>query len=381
MDLTLYTIIRGLAIGILVSAPMGPIGILCIQRTLNKGRWSGFVTGLGAALSDLIYALLTGLGMSIVIDFIEANQNILQILGSLVLVGFGLYLYRQNPAKNIRKANSSINTFTQDFITAFLLTFSNPLILFLYIGLFARFNFFLPESQLGHHVVGYLSILLGAVSWWFLITYVINKVRARFNVRSIWLINRGIGIIIIIMSIVGFVWGIKDYFCIIYKHHEKVIEVPFVAGLCDKPLSQVSEILEAQGVRQAIDCVDWPNEFPYKPITSFYIARDKECLYINYFVKGNYLRAVNSTDNSPVWEDSCVEFFVQIPGEKYYYNFEFNCIGTALAARRTGREDAEHFSADKMAKSNVIRRSVINRFVRWRGFSRGIYWSPYLLNL
>ena len=117
---------------------------------------------------------------------------------------------------------------------------------------------------------------------------------------------------------------------------KKVIEVPFVAGLCDKPLSQVSEILEAQGVRQAIDCVDWPNEFPYKPITSFYIARDKECLYINYFVKGNYLRAVNSTDNSPVWEDSCVEFFVQIPGEKYYYNFEFICIGTALAARRPG---------------------------------------------
>ena len=212
MDLTLYTIIRGLAIGILVSAPMGPIGILCIQRTLNKGRWSGFVTGLGAALSDLIYALLTGLGMSIVIDFIEANQNILQILGSLVLVGFGLYLYRQNPAKNIRKANSSINTFTQDFITAFLLTFSNPLILIIYIFLFARFNYFLQESQMEHHVVGYLSILLGAVSWWFLITYVINKVRARFNVRSIWLINRGIGIIIIIMSIVGFVWGIKDYF-------------------------------------------------------------------------------------------------------------------------------------------------------------------------
>ena len=93
---------------------------------------------------------------------------------------------------------------------------------------------------------------------------------------------------------------------------KKVIEVPFVAGLCDKPLSQVSEILEAQGVRQAIDCVDWPNEFPYKPITSFYIARDKECLYINYFVKGNYLRAVNSTDNSPVWEDFIQSFHAVI---------------------------------------------------------------------
>ena len=162
---------------------------------------------------------------------------------------------------------------------------------------------------------------------------------------------------------------------------KKVIEVPFVAGLCDKPLSQVSEILEAQGVRQAIDCVDWPNEFPYKPITSFYIARDKECLYINYFVKGNYLRAVNSTDNSPVWEDSCVEFFVQIPGEKYYYNFEFNCIGTALAAVAPGGKMPSISQPIKWLKSNVIRRSVINRFVRWRGFSRGIYWSPYLLNL
>ena len=66
----LYTIIRGFAIGVLVSAPMGPIGVLCIQRTLNKGRWSGFVTGVGAAVSDLCYALLTGLGMSIVIEFV-----------------------------------------------------------------------------------------------------------------------------------------------------------------------------------------------------------------------------------------------------------------------------------------------------------------------
>ena len=212
MDLMLYTILRGMAIGILVSAPMGPIGILCIQRTLNKGRWSGFVTGIGASLSDLIYALLTGLGMSIVIDFIEANQSILQILGSFVLVGFGLYLYRQNPAKNIRKANSSINSYTQDFITAFLLTFFNPLILFLYIGLFARFNFFQPESQFIHHLMGYFSILLGAVGWWFFITYIINKVRSRFNVRSIWFINRAIGIIIIVMSVVGFIWGVKDYF-------------------------------------------------------------------------------------------------------------------------------------------------------------------------
>ena len=78
MELLLYTIFRGLAIGVLISAPMGPIGILCIQRTLNKGRWSGFFTGLGASFSDMFYCMLTGLGMSIVIDFIKTNQKQMQ---------------------------------------------------------------------------------------------------------------------------------------------------------------------------------------------------------------------------------------------------------------------------------------------------------------
>ena len=212
MDLVLYTIIRGLAIGILVSAPLGPIGVLCIQRTLTKGRWSGFVTGLGASISDLGYAVLTGLGMSIVIDFIETNEYLIQILGSLVLAGFGAYLYRQNPAKNIKKQSANKNTFTQDFVTAFFLTLSNPLILFLFIGLFARLNFFVPESTLYHYILGYISIIIGAVSWWFTITFFINKVRTRFNLRSLWLINRCIGGVIIIMSLVGCFMGMSGYF-------------------------------------------------------------------------------------------------------------------------------------------------------------------------
>ena len=212
VDLMLYTVIRGLAVGVLVSAPMGPIGILCIQRTLNKGRWPGFVTGAGAAFSDLLYALLTGLGMSIVIDFIETNQSLLQILGSFVLLGFGIFLFRQNPAKSIRKAGNTKNTFTQDFVTAFFLTLSNPLIIFLFIGLFARFNFFTPDTRLVDYVAGYASVFGGAIGWWFTITYLINKVRTRFNLRSIWLVNRTIGVVIVVMAIVGFVMGLNSYF-------------------------------------------------------------------------------------------------------------------------------------------------------------------------
>ncbi len=138
---------------------------------------------------------------------------------------------------------------------------------------------------------------------------------------------------------------------------KKVIEVPCIAELSGMDLAQVGEVLEEKGVRQAIDCVNWPEEFPKKPIASYSIGRDSKYLYIDYFVRGKYLRAVNSENNSPVWQDSCVEFFLQKPGEKYYYNFEFNCIGTALASRRTSRHDAEHFPAEMMQK--ILRHSSV----------------------
>lgn len=94
---------KGIVIGVLVSAPMGPIGMLCIQRTLNKGRWHGFITGLGAALSDVVYAALTCLGMGVVVNFVEANQAPLQLFGSIVLGFFGYYIYQSNPVKNLKK--------------------------------------------------------------------------------------------------------------------------------------------------------------------------------------------------------------------------------------------------------------------------------------
>ena len=141
---------KGIIIGVLVSAPMGPIGMLCIQRTLNKGRWHGFVTGLGAALSDVIYAALTCLGMGVVVNFVEANQAPLQLIGSIVLGIFGYYIYQSNPTRNLKKHREKKLSFTQDFITAFLLTFSNVLIFLLYIGLFVLGSRNQPAPFLPH---------------------------------------------------------------------------------------------------------------------------------------------------------------------------------------------------------------------------------------
>ena len=211
MELILSIILKGIAIGILVSAPMGPIGVLCIQRTLNKGRWSGLFTGIGAALSDMMYCILTGVGMSFVIEFIEQNQSILQVVGSIVLLIYGIFLLKKNPAGSLKAPRPQKASYSKDFITGFLLTLSNPLILFLILSFFARFNFLSPDYEFYHYIIAFLFIFVGALLWWFIITFFVNKVRSHFNVRSMWIVNRIIGIIIVSMSVIGFIMGLKDY--------------------------------------------------------------------------------------------------------------------------------------------------------------------------
>ena len=201
---TIFNILwKGFIIGIIVSAPLGPVGVLCIQRTLNKGRWYGFVTGIGAALSDICYALLTGYGMSFVFDYVNKNIFYLQLIGSVMLLAFGVYTFRSNPVKSLRPSSGNKGTYLHNFVTAFFVTLSNPLIIFLFIGLFARFSFAGGGALVSETVLGYLSIILGALSWWFGITYFVNKVRARFNLRGIWMLNRIIGSVVVIVSVLG----------------------------------------------------------------------------------------------------------------------------------------------------------------------------------
>lgn len=201
-------LIKGFAIGVTVSAPLGPVGVLCIQRTLNKGRWYGFVTGLGASLSDIAYALLTGFGMSFIFDYIDKNIFFLQLLGSVMLLIFGIYTFRSNPVRSLRPSSGNKGTYLHNFITAFAVTLSNPLIIFLFIGLFARFAFMQPGVLLFETITGYVGIMLGALAWWFSITYLVNKLRKRFNLRGIWILNRIIGSVVTVVAAVGLIYTV-----------------------------------------------------------------------------------------------------------------------------------------------------------------------------
>lgn len=210
-------IFKGMLIGILVSAPMGPVGILCVQRTLNKGRWYGFVTGVGATVSDLIYALITGLGMSFVMNLVYNSQNrfFLQIAGSIMLLFFGIYSWRSNPVKNIHRSSKTKGTLFHNGLTAFFVTLSNPLIILLFMAVFAQLAFIMPGKPL-EMCIGYLSIIAGALLWWFGLTWLIDKIRNKFEETGIIIINKVIGSIVILISLIILLGTVFNLFTIEY---------------------------------------------------------------------------------------------------------------------------------------------------------------------
>lgn len=137
------------------------------------------------------------------------------------------------------------------------------------------------------------------------------------------------------------------------KTSKKNLDIPFLPGLDDMPANQIISLLDEKGERRTVECLNWKDRFPYRPLTAFAVAHSEKYLYIDFFVRSNYLRAVNYENNSNVYQDSCVEFFVSPNDDGYYYNFEFNCIGTVHAAKRKDRHSGQLLSDDQL--NRIIR--------------------------
>lgn len=207
----IFILIKGLFIGLISSAPMGPVGMLCIQRTLNDGRRHGLITGMGAAVGDVIYALITAvgaLGLSFISEYIEKHQAPFQIGGSVILIIFGYLVFNQNPSRNITKLEKSQDSFGKVFGTSLALTLSNIGMLFLYMALFARFNLIDSSQPFIISLAVVPAIGTGALLWWIFITYVVNKLRSKFNPRGLKVFNKAIGSLLITIGIVGIITGI-----------------------------------------------------------------------------------------------------------------------------------------------------------------------------
>lgn len=195
-------IFRGVLIGLMVSVPLGPMGVLIIQKTLQKGALAGFIAGMGAACADLFYATVAAFGLGFVINIIQSHELVLQIIGGIFLLIIGLKIYFDNPLKQIRmKKRVSKTGLLGDFLTLFFLTVSNPVAIVVFMAVFAGASVFGPEPSVRIELFVLAGILLGGGLWWYALSTLVNLFRRKFRLRVLITINRVSGVIITLLGI------------------------------------------------------------------------------------------------------------------------------------------------------------------------------------
>jgi len=200
--MNLKLLLEGIIIGIAVSIPLGPLGILCIKRTVNKTWKSGFISGLGVATSDTLYAIVAGFSLTIIIDFLRQYEAYFKILGAGMVILLGLYIFLSNPAKEIQKFKRKGNSYIQDYLTAVLLTLTNPLTIFVFLAIFTSYSVVL---QMSHPLDAFLivaGIYLGASSWWFGLTGIAYNFKHQLTISILWWANKIVGISVIIFALI-----------------------------------------------------------------------------------------------------------------------------------------------------------------------------------
>jgi putative LysE/RhtB family amino acid efflux pump len=184
-----WVLAQGGAIGFLVAAAIGPIAMLCIRTTLERGRIAGIAAGMGVAVADTIYAAIGAYGISFVGAALSSGETWLKLVGGIVLIGFGIYLARKQPATAAQEQEVP-KSLTADFLMTLGLTLTNPMTILSFAGLFAGVSGLrgFPLSEIPALLLG---VFAGSAVWWLALAFVIGLIRHRISSTTMLWINRG----------------------------------------------------------------------------------------------------------------------------------------------------------------------------------------------
>lgn len=194
-------LLKGIILGLVVSMPPGPIGIVLINRTIKRGLLSGFVSGLGLATADTLLAVLAGLGFTVIISFIKEERFIITIIAGLVVIGVGLKVFLSNPVKDMRNRYKSEKSLWRDFYSVFVLSISNPYTIFIFVAFFSGVH---VNGNVRPELVPFFlipGVLVGTISWWFFLSYFFSRFKKNIRLRAIVRINKVAGIVIIVIGV------------------------------------------------------------------------------------------------------------------------------------------------------------------------------------
>lgn len=204
-------IISGVAIGLIAAVPIGPVNLICIRRTLQCGSWIGFLSGLGAAAGDGLFACITGFGFTALMQLIVGFSSVLQLLGGLLLLFFGVRTFFTPPPPSFDERlaaaesggpSNGTHSVVRAMASTFVLTVTNPTTLFGFTALFASLGGLAgddPSFFSAAFVV--MGVVAGSALWWLTLTTVVGLLHARIDDRIIRLINEVSGAVVALFGV------------------------------------------------------------------------------------------------------------------------------------------------------------------------------------
>jgi threonine/homoserine/homoserine lactone efflux protein len=187
----LALLLRGFVIGISIAAPVGPIGVLCIRRTLAQGRLAGLLSGLGAATADALYGAVAGFGLTVISAFLVEQRDWLRSLGGLFLCYLGVRTFLARPAEDEPPARSSIaRGYAGAYLSTLLLTLANPITILSFAAIFAGLGLAEAAGDPRSAAVLVLGVFGGSATWWLLLSGGVGLARDRFTPAAMIWVNR-----------------------------------------------------------------------------------------------------------------------------------------------------------------------------------------------
>ncbi len=194
--------LKGLIIGVLIAAPVGPVGVLCVNRTLTRGRLAGFVSGMGAVTGDGFYAAVAAYGISVITSFMSANSVWFSLAGSffLALIGSRLLLTKPAAPEEKREAGS----LAENYVSAAAITATNPVTVVVFGAVFAALGLGQSGTGVSHSTAIVGGVIAGSALCWFVLSGIVDILRPRFRFSALRVFNRISGVLLVGFSAVVF---------------------------------------------------------------------------------------------------------------------------------------------------------------------------------
>jgi threonine/homoserine/homoserine lactone efflux protein len=193
--LLLIFLLKGIVVGIVIAVPVGPVGVMCVRRTIFASRLAGLISGVGAATGDAMFGFIAAFGLTFISDLLIGYQQWLRVAGGVYLIWVGGSALLAPPEITPRSPRSAE---IRDFVSTFALTLSNPITILVFLGVFSAIGLSGEEATLDRAAILVLGVWLGSLLWWLTVSFGLGRLFRAFEPRYLGWINRGSGTILLV---------------------------------------------------------------------------------------------------------------------------------------------------------------------------------------